>query len=512
MAVDRKVADAPSVLGWAVSDYHEFIHRKSQLDGAFGFEPLWMPDFLFPFQAALDEWAIRRGRAAIFADTGMGKTIVQLVWAENVVHHTNGRVLILTPIAVGAQTVAEGERFGVQVTRTRDGKGIAGAGIYVTNYEQLHRYDPADFVGLVCDESSILKHHTGATQKAVTRFASKLPYRLLATATAAPNDYTELGTSSEALGEMGCTEMLARFFKFDENGRGARIEDVKAARAANAIGKGEGKINSGMFRPQKGGDTFAKLAYRVAQNIAKWRLKGHAETAFWKWIASWARACRRPSDLGFSDEGYQLPTLTEREHVVIAKTLPDGMLFARPAFGLSEEREERRRTLSDRVERVAELVDHGKMAIVWCHLNAEGDALEQAIPGAVQVAGSDSEEVKEERLMAFARGEIRVLVSKAKIAGFGMNFQKCAHVVTFATHSYEQHYQSIRRCWRYGQTQPVTVDIVSTEGEANVAENMKRKAAMAARMFEELVKHMNASLRIERAIYQEVPAEVPSWL
>jgi hypothetical protein len=445
-----------------------------------------MPDVLFPFQAHLVEWALRRGRAAIFADTGLGKTLMQLVWADNVVRKTNGRVLILTPLAVGPQTVAEGERFGIESKRIRDGS-LGGPGIYVTNYEQLHRFEPSDFAGLVCDESSIIKHFTGATQKGVTRFASKLPYRLLCTATAAPNDYTELGTSSEALGEIGYVDMLGRFF----------VHDPKVAfHALHRLKNDKGKR----------GNVASALGGRM------YRMKGHAEEAFWRWVASWARACRKPSDLGFEDEGFVLPLLTENQHVVEARTLAPGQLFARPAIGFQEEREERKRTMPERVEAVARLVEHKALAAVWCHLNAEGDALEKAIPGAVQVAGKDSDEAKEERLLAFARGEIRVLVTKAKIAGFGLNLQKCAHVATFVSHSYEQHYQTVRRCWRYGQTRPVTVDIVSTEGESAVAANMQRKAEAAARMFDALVRHMRDATVIKRDIYEPLRVEVPGWL
>lgn len=491
--------------------YSSFLDRKTQLGGDHGFAPVEIPAFLFPFQRHLVEWAVRRGRAALFADTGLGKTAMQLAWADNVVRHMNGRVLILTPLAVGAQTVAEADRFGIGAVRSRDG-AIGGPGIYVTNYEQLHRFDSKDFVGIVCDESSILKHFTGATQKAVTRFASKVPCRLLCTATAAPNDYIELGSSSEALGELGATDMLAQFFMFDEGKHGSRIEDVKAARAANAIGKGGRDSDTTLFSPTRGGNHFGKLAYRVSQDIAKWRLKGHAEEPFWRWVASWARACRKPSDVGFPDDGYELQPMVETMHIVKARTLAPGLLFSRPAFGLQEEREERRRTLAERVETVAKLVDHKKLAVVWCHMNAEGDALEAAIPGSVQVAGRHSEQAKEDNLLAFARGDIRVLITKAKIAGFGLNLQKCAHVVTFATHSYEQHYQAVRRCWRYGQKSQVHVDVVSTEGEVGVVENMQRKARAASRMFDALVRHMGSAQTINRSIYQSLKVEAPSWL
>ena len=470
-----------------MTDYATFLERKSQLGGDHGFAPLWMPDFLFDFQVALVEWALRIGRAAIFADCGLGKTPRQLVWAENIRRKTNKPVLILTPLAVGQQTLREAEKFGVQAIRSRDGS--AAPGIVVTNYEKLHLFTPSDFGGVVCDESSILKHFSGATQKAVTRFMAKLPYRLLCTATAAPNDYIELGTSSEALGELGHSEMLTRFFSQSER-KPCRIEDVKAARAKNH---------------------FLKLSFRVVKSIEQWHLKPYAADHFWRWVCSWARACRSPHDLGFDDDRFVLPDLIEREHTVKARTLPPGMLFQKVAVGLSEEREERRRTLQERCEHAAQLVAHDASAVVWCHLNAEGDLLEQMIPDARQVKGSQSEDEKEASLSAFGQGAIRVLVTKPKIGAWGLNWQHCAHVVTFATHSYEQYYQAVRRCWRFGQPRPVIVDIIAAEGEAGLRANMIRKQRAAEEMFTALVRHMNESMTIARAVGTR-DVEVPAWL
>ncbi len=468
-------------------EYEEFLKSKSQLGGDHGFAPVFMPDFLFDFQKALVDWATRKGRAAIFADCGLGKTPMQLVWAENVIRKANGRVLILTPIAVGIQTVAEGEKFDIACSRSRDGTLDPSIRITVTNYEQLHRFDPGLFQGVVCDESSIIKHWSGATQKALTRFMAKIPYRLLCTATAAPNDYTELGTSSEALGELGYTDMLSRFFKQSDTKVKWRQDDVRSH------------------------DHYAKLAFRVSQQIGQYRLKGHAEIPFWRWVGSWARACRRPSDLGFSDDGFQLPPLTERKHVVIARRPPTGMLFTLPAFGLGEEREERRRTLDERCQAAAELVNHNESALVYCQLNDEGNLLAKMIPNAVQVAGADSDEAKEERLVGFLNGQIRALVTKAKIAGYGLNLQHCAHIVTFVTHSWESYYQSVRRCWRFGQTRPVTVDIIATEGEARVSDNLSRKAEQATVMFDRMIEHMHQATRIRRA-ESTAHVEVPLWL
>jgi hypothetical protein len=471
-------------------EYRVFLDRKTQLESDGGFEPLWMPDFLFPFQRALVGWAIRKGRAAIFADCGLGKTLMQLVWCENVVRHTGGRVLILTPLAVGAQTIAEAKRFGIAAGRSRDGSILES--ITVSNYEKLHLFDPADFVGVACDESSIIKHSSGATQKAVTRFMLKLPYRSLWTATAAPNDFTELGTSSEALGNLNHSEMLTRFFR--------QMDQKTTDQYERKIGMLEKQANH-----------FGKISFRVSQAINGWRLKGHAHDHFWRWVCSWARACRKPSDIGFSDEGYHLPELIEREHIVKPTTPPSGMLFTMPAFGLAEERDERRRTLTERCRLAADLVAHDRPAVVWCHMNAEGDELARMIPGSVQVKGSMSDEEKEAAYEAFITQRRRVLIVKPKIGAWGMNWQFCNHVVTFASHSYEQYYQSVRRCWRFGQENPVTVDIIASEGEQRVRENMSRKAALADQMFEQLVKQMGDSLKIERK-QRSITVAFPEWI
>lgn len=453
--------------------YLEFLERKAQLGDNEGFEPTFLPDALFDFQRALTDWSLRKGRAAIYADCGLGKTLIQETWAENVSRHTNGRVLILTPLAVASQTVREGAKFGIEVTRARGPADIRGAGNYVTNYERLHLFDPSDFDGVACDESSILKSFDGVLRGQITEFMRKMRYRLLCTATAAPNDYIELGTSSEALGGLGHMDMLARFFKNDMNNA--------------ATGRHHGKA-------------------------AAWRFKGHAEEPFWRWVCSWARACRRPSDLGFDDGQFILPDLTQREHVVTARRLADGQLFAMPAMDLREQREERRRTIQERCEKIAELVEHKRPALVWCHLNQEGDLLENLIPGAVQVSGDDSDEEKEERFLAFSSGQARVLVTKPTIGAWGLNFQHCAHVTFFPSHSFEQFYQGVRRCWRFGQVRPVVVDVVTTEGERGVLDNLQRKAANADRMFTRLVELMNAQMRIARTKYGTEKTEVPSWL
>jgi hypothetical protein len=416
---------------------------------------------------------------------------MQLVWAENVARKTGKPVLILTPLAVGAQTVREGAKFGIECHQSRDGRPAQN--ITVTNYEKLHLFDPNDYSGCVCDESSILKHFTGATQKGVTRFVSKMPYRLLCTATAAPNDYTELGTSSEALGELNYSEMITRFFK--------QLDD-----------KGQKKELKDQLTNEKLGKHFAKLSFRVAQTIGQYRLKRHAITAFWQWVCSWARAVRKPSDIGFDDDGFDLPELNQIDHIITPHTPPDGYLFTLPAFGLGEERDERKRTLDQRGECVAGLVDHDRPAVVWCHSNAEGDMLERIIPGARQVAGRTPDDEKEEIYADFESGKLRVLVIKPKIGAWGLNWQHCNHVVTFASHSYEQFYQSVRRCWRFGQKNPVRLDVVYTEGETGVRSNMLRKSNQADVMFGELVKNMNKSQGIKRDNKHTKEMELPSWL
>ena len=451
--------------------YRAFLDARTQLGTFDGFDPIWMPGFLFDFQRELVAWALRKGKAAIFADCGLGKTPMQLVWAENVARKTNRPVLIVTPLAVSAQTIEEGAKFGIEVRRSRD--GAAHPGITVTNYERLHHFNPADFAGTVCDESSAIKSFTGKHRALVTDFMRKQEYRLLCTATAAPNDYIELGTSSEALGELGHMDMLGRFFKNDQN-------------------------TSRTVRHWAG---------------SQWRFKGHAEQGFWRWVASWARAMRRPSDLGFDDARFVLPPLVEQEHLVKANRLPDGMLFDLPATGLWEEREEQRRTLHERCERVAALVNGtGQSAVSWCHLNAEGDLLAKLIPDARQVSGSDEPEEKEAAFLDFAHGNVRALVIKPKIGAWGLNWQHCAHMTFFPSHSYEQYYQATRRCWRFGQARPVTVDIVTTEGGHAVMRNLQRKADQAGVMFSSLVAHMNDALHLARSHEFTTEPQVPAWL
>jgi hypothetical protein len=459
-----------------VSTYEAFLDQKEQQNTGSGFAPVWVPDFLFDYQRALVDWSLRTGRAATLADCGLGKTPMQLVVAENVVRHTNRPVLVITPLAVGRQTVIEAQKFGIEARRTQT---ITTPAVYVTNYERLHHYNSADFAGVVCDESSILKSFDGAIKATVTEFMRTLRYRFLYTATAAPNDFIELGTSSEALGYLGHMDMLNRFFR---NVQGTSDTDRKWA------------VDSG------GGGPI-------------WRFKGHSEGPFWRWVASWARALRRPSDLGFDDARFALPEMIEREHVVGARRPREGFLFSMPALGLAEQREERRRTIRERCEKVAELVAHtGKPAVCWANLNDEADLIESLVSDAVQVSGKDSDEEKEEKFADFQSGKIRVLVIKPVIGAWGLNWQHCAHATMFAGYSFEQYYQSVRRFWRFGQEQNVIVDHVISDGEGKVLETRKRKAEQANKMFTELVAHMRDGMTINRATYGTKKMEVPSWL
>lgn len=394
---------------------------------------------------------------------------MQLVWAENVVRHTNKPVLILAPLAVSHQTCREAEKFGIGCTESRDGKH--GDGIYVTNYERLHYFEPNDFGGVVCDESAILKSIGGRRRVQITEFMRTRPYRLLCTATAAPNDYFELGTSSEALGYLGYQDMLSRFFKEDV------IKDYLAW----------------------GRKTF--------------RFRGHAAEPFWRWVCSWARSCRKPSDLGFDDADFILPPLVEQEHVLHCHARRNGMLFAMPATTLNEQRAERRLTLEARCEAACQSVlNHNGVSVSWCHLNKEADVLEDMIPNALQVSGSMSDDQKEERLLAFQSGELKQLVVKPRIACHGLNWHHCHHVTTFPSHSWEAYYQSIRRCWRFGQEHPVTVDIITTDGEARVLKNLQRKAEQADKMFDNLASHMRDALHIERSLSFGEKARRPPWM
>jgi hypothetical protein len=472
----------------AMRDYAEFLAAKARWGEGVGFEPVVMSDRMFPFQRYLTDWSVRMGRSALYEDCGLGKTLQELVWADNVRRHTSKPVILATPLGVTFQVLTEAEKFGVDdVAISRNGRRAAG--ITVTNYEQLEKFDPQDFGGMVADESSAIKNFDGKRRALVTEFMRTLPYRLLGTATAAPNDYIELGTSSEALGYLGHIDMLNRFFT-NKN----KTSDTK------------GRWRSSGRQTRNG-------AHLHVWDRQQWRFKGHSEDPFWRWVASWARAGRKPSDFGdFDDSRFVLPPLEKRYHVVQAKQPKEGFLFDVPATGLHEEREADRRTLTERCEKAASLLVDAQRATMWCQLNAEGKLLTRLIDGAVEVAGADSVESKEEKLSAFSRGEIRVLVIKPKIGAFGLNWAHCHRMVSFPSHSFEQDYQSVRRHWRFGQQHPVTADYVVTESGAGKVANLARKAVQTDRMFDSLTHHMRDALSVDHQTTYDQEVQVPSWL
>lgn len=465
-----------------MTTYAEFLESKRHTISNTGIAvmPEAVHEKLFDWQKEIVQWSLEKGRAAIFADCGLGKTPMQLEWARLVSHSQGKPVLILAPLAVAPQTVREAEKFGIEVQRS---SGEVNGNIIVTNYEKLHHFNPSDFSAVVCDESSILKSFDGTRRQQITEFMRRVPFRLLCTATAAPNDYIELGTSSECLGELGYTDMLMRFFVNDQH-----------------------VIKPMTYRHR--GQDFAAVGEK-----AGWRFKGHAEEAFWRWVCSWARALRKPSDIGYDDNGFILPKLTEVETVVQARSKRPDLLFDMVAVGFHEEREVTRRTIGERCEIAAEKVNKTtEPAVIWCHLNDEADTLVKMMPDAEQVSGSDSDESKESKFEAFRNGELRVLVIKPKIGAYGLNWQHCAHVVYFVSHSYEQYYQAVRRCWRFGQTRPVTVDIIRTEAQERVMQNLKRKSDAADRMFIDLVNYMNNALSMDNKREFNERMDLPTWL
>ena len=452
-------------------NYEDFLLSKTSTGENEGFKPVFMPNFLFDFQSYLTEWAIEKGRSAIFADCGLGKSPMELVWAENVIRKTNRKVLLLTVMAVAHQMESEAIKFDIEATRSNDGK--PSKNITITNYEKLHMFNPNDYSGVVVDESSCLKNFDASRKKDITTFMRKMDYRLLASATPAPNDFTELGTSSECLGYMGYIDMLNKFFKNNMN---------NSARG------------------------------RVQGEVIKWRFKGHAEESFWNWVSGWGIAVKKPSDIGYDDNGFILPELTTSEYVVEHKTRQDDHLFSLPAIGLQDQRKERRVTINSRCDKVSELVNsRTDPSIVWCHLNDEGDLLEKSLSNSVQISGKDSDTKKEEKFLQFIKGDVKVLITKPKIGAWGLNFQHCNHMTFFPSHSYEQYYQAVRRCWRFGQDKPVHVDIVTSEGERGVLSNLQRKDQDATNMFKSLTNKVLSSSETKKLTQFKTKTEFPKW-
>lgn len=421
----------------SLSDYHKFLATKRRKETKYGHEinADALCGKLFDFQRYIAEWSIERGRAAIFADCGMGKSAIQLQWADAVVRHTGKPILILAPLAVAEQTRDEGEKFGFEVNVCDDGEKVK-PGINITNYERLHRFDSHGWAGVVCDESSILKNFDGHYRKLLTQWAADKQYRLACTATPAPNDYIELLNHSEFLGDLSGKEAIALYFIQDGN------------------------------------------------TTHKWRLKGHAERPFWEWLSNWGVYVQKPSDLGFSDNGWELPPLRTHQHTTDGN-ITDGCLFPMEAVTLLERRQARRESLHHRVEMAAELANASTDPwVVWCDLNSESEALAKAIPDAVEVRGSHSLDYKRDALVDFSHGNTRVMVSKPSICGHGMNWQHCSNMAFVGlSDSFEQMYQAIRRCWRFGQTKPVDVHVIASEREGAVVANIERKERQYHHMF-----------------------------
>lgn len=453
--------------------YAWFLSTKRVTAPSVGFsvDPSDINPMLFEFQRDVVIWALKKGRAALFQDCGLGKTPQQLEWARHVCDHNDGNVLIFAPLAVSQQTRREGEKFGIAVNVCRSQVDIR-EGINVTNYEMMEHFAPGGFAGMICDESSILKGD-GPMRRAITDFGKSIPFRLACTATPAPNDHMELGNHADYLGVMSPTEMLSMFFVHD------------------------------------GGET------------AKWRLKGHARKAFWQWVASWAVMMRKPSDLGYDDDGFNLPPLCYHQHVVSASWSSE-YLFPVEAKALQERQQARRESLPERVALCADLVNKSREPwVVWCDLNAESDALHRAIPDSVEVKGADPHEYKERTLLEFSSGAHRVIVSKPTIAGYGMNWQHCPNMAFVGlSDSWEQIYQATRRCWRFGQTREVNCHFITGELEGAVVRNIERKEAQALEMAVGMVAEMSAINRAEvHGTKQEQleytanqKMEVPRWL
>jgi len=435
--------------------YSEFVQNKKHSIGNFGFEANYIPEMAFDFQRHIIEKAIQKGRMAIFADTGLGKTLIQLSIAKNIINHTNKKVLILTPLAVAFQFILEAEKLGIDdIEYSKDGKHTKK--IVVCNYERLHYFNENDFVGIILDESSILKNFDGKIKQEVTTFVKKIPYRFLSTATPSPNDFIELGTSSEALGYMGYMDMLGKFFKNNQNSVDSNNRNI-----------GE-----------------------------KFYLKPHAENDFFAWVNQWSIMVKMPSDLGFSNERYNLPKLIVNKHIIENQSMFDingqTTMFVPIAKSMTEVRLEQKQTEDKRCEKAIELAS-GKNSVYWCNTNNESSILKHSDKDAVEIIGSQSIDKKEEILLAFAKGDIKRLITKAKMTSMGLNWQHCNHSVFFPTWSYEQYYQAIRRFWRFGQKNDVVIDMVISDGQTRVLEALQQKTQKAIELHKNLTENVNRS-------------------
>ncbi len=438
-------------------NYREFLDQKSHSSINYGIDPDFMPDYLFDFQRYTAEYAIKKGRCAVYLDTGLGKTIIELVIAVNYIRKTNKPVLIITPLAVAFQFIREAEKFGIDdIMYSKDGK--YNTKIVVCNYERLDKFNYTDFDAVLLDESSILKNFKGMIKNQITTFLKKVKYRYLFTASPSPNDFTELGTSSEALGYVGYTDMLTKFYTNNEK-------------------------------------TISPMNIGV-----QWILKGHAKDDFFKWVSSWSISMRKPSDLGFSDEIFILPELITKYHSVKNEKnlIVNGQiqLFNAIAKRLTEIKSEQRMTIEKRCELAYELAQGHSVSVYWCNLNDESSMIKQLDPDAHEIKGSMNLDKKEEILLAFYNGTIKKLVTKPSMTAFGLNWQHCNHTVFFPSFSYEQYYQAIRRFWRFGQTKEVLCDLVYSDGQKRVIDALMAKAEKANELFSKLNSTLHSDFKV----------------
>lgn len=463
----------------SIEAYRDIIRRKRVAFEARGLKTIGdLPSSLFPHQSHGVEFALRSGCAALFYDTGLGKTAMALTWGDKIMRHTNKPVLMLAPLAVGPQHVREANRLGIEAKVIRDDSEVSGACIYVLNYDRLDKIDATKFGGVILDESSILKSFTGITTRKLIEMFARTPFRLACTATPAPNDHTELGTHAEFLSVMRRDEMLPIWFIHDSADTGT------------------------------------------------WRIKGHAQDDFWRWVASWARCVSKPSDLGFDDTGFILPELVTHRHEVISDVSnetgaeKDGQarLFRIPEMSATSVHREKRFSLNQRADVICEKVmaETKEPWIVWCETNEEADALISRLPDAVEVRGQHSPDEKERKLIAFSEGQSRVIITKPSIAGFGLNWQHCARQA-FAglSFSYESYYQAVRRSWRFGQKRPVHVHIACADTERTIFETVTRKADDHGAMKRAMEKAMRAVSQSRQSKVEYSPskeATLPAWM
>ena len=428
------------------SDYSSFLKEKEEKieDSGFVVEDSELNSNLFDWQREIVKWCLKKGKSALFEDTGLGKTIQQLAWAEAIVNHTKGKVLILAPLAVSKQTAKEGEKFGIKVNIIEKEEDIK-EGINITNYEKLHKFDTNQFIGICLDESSILKSYSGKTTMELIDLFRNTPYKLSCSATPSPNDYTELGNQAEFLNVMTMNEMLAMYF-------------------INDASHGNG-----------------------------WRLKGHSEFEFYKWITEWAILINNPSNLGYDGSAYNLPKLNINKIVLESKTWETDTLFPVAAETLGERREARKSSIPEKMNKIKELVKNMDNCLIWCDFNYESEEIKKAVPEGYEIKGSDTPEYKEIGMVGFSEGKIKILISKPSICGFGMNWQNCNNMIFCGlSDSYEQFYQAIRRCWRFGQKKEVNVYIIISDKEMNMIENIQKKEKQHQKMSKNMIDIMSA--------------------